>query len=97
MEIPLLSLTILDAHIAAVLEQETDLIVRGKANAVGYRATRLQLEAVKEDILNHEIMLDDDKRLAHFQGIVDTLRKSKGLTPLVPAGEKSLAFKLDNY
>lgn len=75
--IPMVSLTILDAHIAAILDEENDLIRRGKANAAGYRATRLQLEAVKEDILNHEIMLDDDKRLAHFEGIVKILRDAK--------------------
>lgn len=82
LNLPLVSITLLDAHIAAILEKETDLITRGKANAAGFRATRLQLEAVKDDILGHDIMVDDDKRIAHFDEILARLLCHKdGMDP----------------
>jgi hypothetical protein len=82
LNLPLISVTLLDAHIAALLEKETDLITRGKANAAGYRATRLQLEAVKDDILGHDIMVDEDKRIAHFDEILARLLCHKdGMDP----------------
>lgn len=66
LKLPMVSLTILDAHIAAIKEQEDELIRRGKGNAVNYRGMRLQLEVVREDILNHETFSHETNLFAHL-------------------------------